>query len=266
MRPNIQSLLISAFAVLFFIARPILFSTPTLSFGWLLALASMIIALIGAIIIFIKKLKSLDFGFCTVVILSHFFFQWIFTRQADVWPANLRPVFYIPIVFVLVFLCSLVVGLVWKLFTKSSTVNFLWGNDELSTSKKYLLQETLVLSTALFILLAAGPVHIASAGNIALNGLLILIIALGCFLVAGFLILILTRALGKRYKFVESLFSALLLLIVLNAFIIPFQANLLDGGELGLPADNILPLLRNIVLYAALFLVATKFRKNLIWN
>jgi len=263
MRPNIQSLLISAFAVLFFISRPILFSTHAFSFGWLFALASIIFATIGGIYLLVKKIKTLDIRFCTVIILSHFFFQWIFTRQPNVWPANLRPVLYIPIIFTLVFLCSLVLGLLWTLLSKGSTVNFLWSKDEFSPSVKYIIQETLMLATALFILLAAGPVHIASAGNIELNGLLILTIALGCFFVAGFLVFILTRIFKGRYKFIESIFSALLLLIVLNAFIIPFQANLLDGGELGLPADDILPLLRNIFLFAILFLIAAKFRKNL---
>ena len=262
MRLQIPGALLAAFLILFFVAWPILLSTTVLSPGWIIAILSMIISAAGLLCVILFYCKTLRIDFTIVIFISHFFFNWLFTRQPDVWPANLRPVLFIPIVFILTYLCSLAVGLIWKLLTSPKAMAFLWS-DDIKTSRKYYLQEILVLTAALFILFVMGPVHIASAGNIGIDGFLLIKTAVACCLIAGIIVFVLIKLLSKRYKFIEATFTAFLLLIVINAFIMPFQAGLLDGGELGLPVEDIIPLFRNVAAFLVLYFVAAKFRKNL---
>ncbi|MCL2420453.1 MAG: hypothetical protein FWD03_01225 [Defluviitaleaceae bacterium] len=276
---DILFLLLAASTVLGSVAMPIANSAPVFSAGWLLAAASVAAALLMfAAFLFLnltnkgrkwlsKPRPNALFSVPTsaVLIVTHFFFHWVFTRQPNAWPANLRPVFFIPVVFTLVFLCSLATGLLWRLLTSQKVITFLWGDEKdifYSYKLRPYIHGALVIITTLFIVLIAGPVHIAAGGNMAIDGQLLLLAALICVGI-GLLTASPIIFLGKKYKYLEGILTGLLLLVTLNAFIIPFQASILDGGELGTMADNIFPLIRNIALFIILFLVASKLRKNL---
>ena len=288
------ALLIAAIVILFLVSVPILRSTPVFSAGWFVAFIPVIIFVMGLIIFVVflflgrrtKQLNCLCFplnrlgnwyrpryggtntGSTFIVMLfAHFFFHWVFTRQPNAWPANLRPVFFIPTVFGLIFICSLGAALLWWLLTAKKTVAFLWGGkdkeDPFYTNRlRQYAHGVLIITAALFIFLIAGPVHIAAGGNISLNGQLLLLIALICTGI-GLLGATPVFILKEKYKYPEGALTGLLLLCTLNAFIIPFQASILDGGELGTIAGELGPLIRNIIVFVILFLTASKFRKNL---
>ena len=277
-KQNIAVLLIAAIVILFFISLPILRSAPAFTAGWFVALIPVILFVAGlvtsAILHFLGTLNRLFSGNLkaaastfTVMLSAHLFFHWVFTRQPNVWPANLRPIFFIPTVFALVFICSLGVTLLWWLLTAKKTIIFLWDcedkEDVFYTNRlRQYAHGAFVITTALFIFLIAGPVHIAAGGNIPLDGQLLLLFSLICIGI-GLLTAIPVLILKKKYKYPEGALTALLLLCALNAFIIPFQASILDGGELGTIADDLIPLTRNILVSIILFLAASKFRKNL---
>jgi len=70
--------------------------------------------------------------------------------------------------------------------------------------------------------------------------------------------------LRRRYKYIEGLLTGVLLLCFLNAFILPFQAEILDGrNALGGVADNPLPLVRNLSLFLAFTILSARLRKLL---
>jgi len=269
--------LVAATVISFFVSLPILRSTPIFSAGWFVALIPVVICAAGLIILitlfFLGKLNKTylnnikAISVLVVMLLTHPFFHWIFTRQPNTWPANLRPIFFIPVVFALVFICSAVTALLWRLLITKNVVFFLWGyKDEedvfYSQSLRQYVHGALVIISTLFIFLLMGPVHIAAGGNMLLDGQLLLLLAFICVIV-GLLAAIPIIALKDKYKYPEGILTALLLLCALNAFIFPFQASILDGGELGTLADDLFPLARNILVLIILFLAASKFRKNL---
>ena len=121
---------------------------------------------------------------------------------------------------------------------------------------------SLILFTILFIIFRFGPVHISRNNNSLLDGIFLRRISLSC---AGISILLscFVFLLRRKYKYMESILTGLLLLCFINATIIPFQATILDGRDLVTVRDDIWPVIRNILLLILYIPISYVFRKNL---
>jgi len=128
--------------------------------------------------------------------------------------------------------------------------------------KKY-VHCSLILFTVLFITFVFGPTYMAIGVKQVLP---FNVPATVTGIVAGISLLFGCAAflLGRKYKYVEGLFTGLLFLCFINALILPVQAGILDGREeLGGLFDNPVPFIRNIVIFIVLAAVSTVFRKQL---
>ena len=271
MRLQIVYISAGAATLMIFVSFPILRSTPLGSAAWLIALGCISISVAVLILTFVLSLKWRHdknrfsaFSEGGVFVLSQFFFRSLLLRDPNAWLTNLRPVFFIPTVFVLLGLCSLGTVMLLRLLRRPAILAFFWAEGDAfdkQTGKQY-LHAFLVLFSGLFVISVAGPVLVASGGNMHLDMWLLLSVSLACALLS----LCLATAiffLRENYKYLEAALTAFLLLCILNAFIIPFQADILDGGELGGLVDDIIPMFRSIFLFIAIYLTAAKFRKSL---
>ena len=153
-----------------------------------------------------------------------------------------------------------------KYFKKKyqSIIMFAGQEDETFDRKTWqqYLHCSLILFTLLFIVFIFGPVHISRNNNTLLEVIFLCMIILSC---AGVSVLLscFVFLLRRKYKYMESILTGLLLLCFINATIIPFQATILDGRGLVTVSDDIWPVIRNILLLIFFIPISYVFRKNL---
>jgi len=121
----------------------------------------------------------------------------------------------------------------------------------------------LVLFTTLFILFVFSPTYITAGAREPIQSTVlatVILVLTGVSMVLGAGVFLLR---GK-YKYVEGIITGLLVLCFINAFILPFQVEVLDGRTnfLGVQ-DNPLPFIRSVLLLIILSGLWTIFRKQL---
>lgn len=117
--------------------------------------------------------------------------------------------------------------------------------------------------TILFIIFVFSPTYIAAGAKELLNITVLPVVFCTCL--AAALVLGLPAFLFYgNYRYVEGYVTGLLLLCFLNAFILPFQAEILDGKQefTGI-FENPLPLVRSVILFLILSASAFLLRKPL---
>jgi len=237
---------IAASAILMFISQAISDST-TATVAWFIGL----LGLIGFSVMSYLWRDRASFSYAGIMFASHFFFRWMF--QSLPWIADLRPVFFIPVLFVLVTVCSFGVAMFFQFLALPRVNEFFFAKE---VFKYRYPHAVMVIFTILFVAFIAVPVHLAVGADIILDNFILLKVGL-VFLTASLVLSVLAK-----FRYTEGIITGILLLVVINAFIFPLQAGVLDGGELGTIYDDILPLWRNIILLTVCILLASKFRKN----
>jgi len=120
-----------------------------------------------------------------------------------------------------------------------------------------------VLFTICFTVFVLGPVNAATAANLMLDNTVIATVIV-FFLGLSLLFACCVFLLHKWYKYLEVFLTSILILCLLNLLIIPFQAGILDGrDELRRIGDDIMPIVRNSVVFLVCLLTVSAFRKYL---